>query len=199
MANVRAKMLCPGDHVRIGRNQSCELIIPCPYVSGVHCTVEVEKSSKLSSRDSSKLLKCSVQDLSSNGTWVLKGDEEGRSSKPVKLSKGTKVDLCPGDCILLLAPQHKLCAQYKFMLQYNVAAEDVVGDGKLVLVQLPQETLTTEILPSKDPSSTKMDSMVGNSLSEANSEAGLHIAKRKSASKSASKEVDSCIQRLKDS
>ena len=191
MANVRAKMLCPGDHVRIGRNQLCELVIPCPYISGVHCAVEVEKSSKLSSRDSSKPLKCLVQDLSSNGTWVLKGDEEGRSSKPLKLSKGTKVDLCPGDCILLLAPQHKLCAQYKFMLQYNVAAEDVVGDGKLVLVQLPQETLTTEILPSKNPSSTKMDSMVGNSLSEANSEAGLHIAKRKSACKSASKEVDS--------
>ena len=192
MANVRAKMLCPGDHVRIGRNQSCELIIPCPYVSGVHCTVEVEKSSKLSSRDSSKLLKCSVQDLSSNGTWVLKGDEEGRSSKPLKLSKGTKVDLCPGDCILLLAPQHKLCAQYKFMLQCNVAAEDVVGDGKLVLVQLPQKKLTTEILPSNIPSSTKMDSMVGNSLSETNSEAGLHITNRKSVCESASKEVDSC-------
>ena len=191
MANVRAKMLCPGDHVRIGRNQSCELVIPCPYISSVHCAVEVEKSSKLSSHDSSKPLKCSVQDLSSNGTWVLKGDEEGQSSKPLKLSKGTKVDLCPGDCILLLAPQHKLCAQYRFMLQYNIAAEDVVGDGKLVLVQGPQETLTTEILLSKKPRSSKMDSMVGNSMSEASSEAGLHIAKRKSPCESVSREVDS--------
>ena len=32
------------------------------------------------------------------------------------------------------------------MLQYNVAAEDAVGDDKLVLVQMPQAsaTLTTE-------------------------------------------------------
>ena len=191
MADVKtiSKELRPGDHVRIGRNQSCELVIPCPYISSVHCAVEVEKASKLSSQhDSSKLLKCSVQDLSSNGTWVLKDDEEGQSSKPLKLSKGTKVDLCPGDCILLLAPQHKLCAQYRFMLQYSVAAEDVVGDDKLVLVQLPQETLTTVILPSKNPSSTKIDSMVCNS--EASSEAGPHIAKRKSTCESG-REVDS--------
>ena len=184
-----SKELCPGDHVRIGRNQCCELVIPCPYISSMHCAVEVEKSSK---HDSSKPLKCSVQDLSSNGTWVLKGDEEGQSSKPLKLSKGTKVDLCPGDCILLLAPQHKLCVQYRFMLQYNVAAEDVVGDGKLVLVQMPQasETLTTEP-PTKNLSgSSEMHSMLGASIAVASSEGGLHVAKEKAAYEPADGELE---------
>ena len=184
MADLKtiSKELCPGNHVRIGRNQSCELVIPCPYISSVHCAVEVEKARKLSSHDNSDLLKCSVQDLSSNGTWVLKGDEEGRSSKPVKLSKGTKVDLCPGDCILLLAPHHKLCAQYKFMLQYNVAAEDV-GDGKLVLVQMPQasETLTTEPPTKNLSSNSEMYSMLGAFIAVASLEGGLHVAKKKAA------------------
>ena len=192
MTNVRGKLLCPGDHVRIGRNHSCELVVPCPYISSVHCAVEVEKTSELSFHDSSKPLKCSVQDLSSNGTWVLKGDDEGQNSKPVKLGKGVRVDLCPGDCILLLAPQHKLCAQYRFMLQYNVAAEDAVG-GKLLLVQLPQgsETLATEILPSKKASNSKMNSALAISTSETISEVGLHVAKSNSGCESASREVDS--------
>ena len=195
MANVKtiSKELRPGDHVRIGRNQSCELVIPCPYISSVHCAVEVEKVSKLSSQhDSSKTLKCSVQDLSSNGTWFLKGDEEGQSSKPLKLSKGTKVDLCPGDCILLLAPQHKLCAQYRFMLHYSVAAEDVVGDDKLVLVQMPQasETLTTEP-PTKNLScSSEMYSMLGASVSVASLECGLHVVKKKAAYEPADEELE---------
>ena len=191
MTNVRGKLLCPGDHVRIGRNHSCELVVPCPYISSVHCAVEVETSHELSSHDSSKPLKCSVQDLSSNGTWILKGDNEGQNSKPVKLGKGIRVDLCPGDCILLLAPQHKLSAQYRFMLQYNVAAEDAVGDGKLLLVQPPQgsKTLKTEILPSEKASNSKMDSVLA--YSETSSEAGPHVAKSNSGCESASREVDS--------
>ena len=191
MPNVRGKLLCPGDHVRIGRNHSCELVIPCPYISSVHCAVEVETSHELSSHDSSKPLKCSVQDLSSNGTWILKGDDEGQNSKPVKLGKGIRVDLCPGDCILLLAPQHTLSAQYRFMLQYNVAAEDTVGDGKLLLVQPPQgsKTLKTEILPSEKASNSKMDSVLA--YSETSSEAGPHVAKSNSGCESASREVDS--------
>ena len=191
MTNVIGKLLCPGDHVRIGRNHSCELVIPCPYISSVHCAVEVETSHELSSHDSSKPLKCSVQDLSSNGTWILKGDDEGQNSKPVKLGKGIRVDLCPGDCILLLAPQHTLSAQYRFMLQYNVAAEDTVGDGKLLLVQPPQgsKTLKTEILPSEKASNSKMDSVLA--YSETSSEAGPHVAKSNSGCESASREVDS--------
>ena len=196
MAGVKiiSKELCLGDHVRIGRNHSCELVIPCPYISSVHCAVEVEKSHELSSHDSSKPLKCSVQDLSSNGTWVLKGDDEEENSTPIKLSKGTRVDLCPGDCILLLAPQHKLSAQYRFMLQYNVAAEDTVGDSKLLLVQLPQEseTLTTEI-PAKNPSgSSEMTTMLGASIAMASSEDCLHVLKEKAAHASADGELECC-------
>ena len=196
MAGVKiiCKELCPGDHVRIGRNHSCELVVPCPYISSVHCAVEVEKSSELRSHDSSKPLKCSVQDLSSNGTWVLKGDNEGRNSKPVKLGKGVRVDLCPGDCILLLAPQHKLCAQYRFMLQYNVAAEDAVGDSKLLLVQLPQEseTLTTEI-PAMNPSgSSEMTTTLGASIAMASSEDCVHVLKEKAAHESADVELECC-------
>ena len=59
-----------------------------------------------------------VQDLSSNGTWVVSqrrsGDAGGKWTK--KLEAKTKEELHVGDCILLLAPSHKESARYRFML-----------------------------------------------------------------------------------
>ena len=152
--NLISKFLHPGDRIRIGRNRACELVIPCPNLSGLHCAVEVKKTSESprpSPFDGSGLTKCTVVDLSSNGTWLIKSEED--VARPKKLKKGVMADLCPGDCIMLLAPKHKLCMQHRFELQCNSAE---AGSAEFVLVQLPWKggdpsSMTVEKLPRKKP------------------------------------------------
>jgi len=138
------------------------LVIPCPNLSGLHCAVEVRKTSESprpSPFDGSGLTRCTVVDLSSNGTWLIKSEED--VARPKKLKKGVLADLCPGDCIMLLAPKHKLCMQHRFELQCNSAE---AGSAEFVLVQLPWKggdpsTVTVEKLPRKKPrGSDKADS-----------------------------------------
>ena len=163
--NLISKFLHAGDRIRIGRNRACELVIPCPNLSGLHCAVEVKKTSESprpSPFDGSGLTKCTVVDLSSNGTWLIKSEED--VARPKKLKKGVMADLCPGDCIMLLAPKHELCMQHRFVLRCNSAMKGEAGSAEFVLVQLPWEggdlsTVTMEEVPRRKPSgSGKLDS-----------------------------------------
>ena len=117
------KVLHSGDSVKIGRKSSCEVLVKSPFVSGTHCKVEVTSSENGTSKKSGDL-HFFVSDLSSNGTWLLKdpsngdctaksGGKDCRSAK--KLGK-TREEFIPGDCILLLAPVHKECMQYRFVV-----------------------------------------------------------------------------------
>ena len=99
--------------------------------------------------------KCTVLDLSSNGTWLIKGEED--IAGPKRMKKGVTVDFCPGDCIMLLAPQHRLSQQHRFVLQHSSAVEGEAGSAEFVLVQLPWEggdssTVIAEKLPRRKPS-----------------------------------------------
>ena len=146
-----SKVLHRGDSVRIGRKSSCEVMVKSPFVSGVHCRIDVTGSKDSTAPGESQLLPSInkngglhffISDLSSNGTWLLKDSSRSLhdanltkmlSTKDSKLAKKlatkTKEELQPGDCILLLAPGHKECAQYRFMVK-------MMG-SECILEQLP--------------------------------------------------------------
>ena len=198
--NLVSTFLHPGDRIRIGRNRAqCELVIPCPNLSGLHCAVEVNKTSE-SSRPSpfdgsGPPSKCTVLDLSSNGTWLIKGEED--VAGPKRMKKGVTVDFCPGDCIMLLAPQHKLSRQHRFVLQHSSAVKGEAGSAEFVLVQLPWEggvdssTVIAEKLPRRKPSgSGKVDSKSDDLGDHMIAKDGPSTRKRKSFCTPAGGELD---------
>ena len=178
--------LHPGDRIRIGRNRACELVISCPNLSGFHCAVEVNKTSGPNPFDGSgPPTKCTVLDLSSNGTWLIKGEDD--VAEPKKMKKGVTVDFCPGDCIMLLAPQHKLSLQHRFVLQHSSATKGGAGSAEFVLVQLSREggdssTLIAEKLPKRKPcSDSKVDSKSDDLGDRMAAKDGSSVRKRKPA------------------
>ena len=173
------KRLKAGDKIKIGRNVTCELVIKSPFISGIHCSVEARTSSANPSNDSKLNLHYVVQDLSSNGTWILRGtvDETSRSKlDSVKLKLAKKLNkrsderLLPGDCILLLAPLHKQCMQYIFTL---TTSDDHNND--CILKQLPYS-------PSKTANSHSLSNAINmkQCLSSVSNSSQQHGVKRKS-------------------
>lgn len=147
-----SKVLHSGDSVKIGRKSSCEVMVKSPFVSGTHCKIDVTRPGDATSKKSSSNLCFFVSDLSSNGTWLLKSlsrydggpaksrGKDGRNSK--KLGK-TKEEFLPGDCILLLAPTHEQCMQYRFMVKKK--------GSEYILEQLPATFKWNEETATKTP------------------------------------------------
>ena len=135
-----SKILRAGDCVRIGRNSACEVTIQCPNISSLHCELEVVAGEdnggpgKLSGGEGPSVF---VRDHSSNGTWIQRSVREADSKsfakdpKVVRLSKGSRECLQPGDLILLLAPAHKACGRYRLTLQEGKSK------GEYIVRQLP--------------------------------------------------------------
>lgn len=144
-----SKILHSGDSVRIGRKPPCEILVKSPFISGIHCRIDVteSKDSATSEKSHSSFLSSDdlhffISDLSSNGTWVLKDASRSLHGPNLvnthpgnecnlakKLPAKTKEELLPGDCILLLAPGHKECAQYRFVVKME--------GSEWILEQLP--------------------------------------------------------------
>lgn len=135
-----SKVLHSGDSVRIGRKPFCEITVKSPFISGIHCRIDVTESQ--SSFHVNDGLHFFISDLSTNGTWVLKDTPrsfQGADSAKMqsgneyhlakKLPVKTKEELQPGDCILLLAPGHKECVQYRFVMKMK--------GSECILEQLP--------------------------------------------------------------
>lgn len=111
--------------VRLGRQDPCEVVVANPSVSKLHCYLEVEKGAK----DGESRPSCFVRDVSTNGTWVLRGGRAGDESvtstvgsvparlTAEKLAKGKRVELAVGDTLLLLAPRHEESQQCRFVLE----------------------------------------------------------------------------------
>lgn len=130
-----SKELHVGDSIRIGRRPSCELAVNCPFISSVHCMISVTGESSTSASGerlppingdkNASLLRFHISDLSSNGTWVMKEPSKSLHvagalkipSGKKKLTSKVKEEIFPGDCVLLLAPAHKDCSKYCFMLK----------------------------------------------------------------------------------
>ena len=165
-----SKVLHVGDSVRIGRKPTCEVMVKCPFISSIHCRIEVvgSKETTLTGeiRPSFKENKNGddlhffVSDLSSNGTWLLKANlktsyaansrrmlvgKDLRHAK--KLVAKAKMEILPEDCILLLSPSHKNCMEYRFV------------------VKVKGSECTLEQLPSTYGGDTKSASMEGSCVS----------------------------------
>ena len=134
MNELPSKILRVGDCVRIGRNSTCEVTIQCPNISSLHCELEVVAGEDDGgpgelSREGPSFF---VRDHSSNGTWIQRRVKEAGSEsvvkdpKVVKLSKGSRESLRPGDLILLLAPTHKACGRYRLALHEGTNEEEYV-------------------------------------------------------------------------
>ena len=133
--------------VRLGRQDPCEVVVANPSVSKLHCYLEVEKGA----RDGESRPSCFVKDVSTNGTWVLRGGRAGGesvastvgsvTSRPTaeKLEKGKRVELAVGDTLLLLAPRHEESRQCRFVLE--------MGEG--------EEITLRQCLPGENASSDK--------------------------------------------
>lgn len=180
------KVLHVGDSVRIGRKPTCEVTVKCPFISSIHCKIEVvgskEEAPTGEEQRSSKEDKSGndlhffVSDLSSNGTWLAQTDlkspdtvnrrnadsgKDLRSAK--KLVAKTKEEIVPGDCILLLSPLHKSCMQYRFVVKRN--------GSECALEQLPATYSWSRVTLDGDSSS----------VSEAESSASSKSVKLESA------------------
>ena len=147
-AYLISKVLHRGDSVKIGRKPFCEITVKSRFISGIHCRIDVTESEKPaacespSSFHSNNGLQFFISDFSSNGTWVLKDTSrslQGANSARMqpgseyslakKLPAKTKEELQLGDCILLLAPGHKECARYRFVVKMK--------GSECILEQLP--------------------------------------------------------------
>ena len=151
MANSAIVMrLRGGDHLRFGRLDPCEVVVPNSSVSKLHCYLEVEGDTE---RDGARH-KCFAKDVSSNGTWIYRPgerDEDASASHAlttnrlsklpaVKLERDKKVELAVGDTLFLLAPQHKDSWRCCFTLDTADTEGAAGGGGDLTLRQcLPGE------------------------------------------------------------
>ena len=204
-----SKVLHTGESIKIGRKSSCELIVKCPFISGVHCKIDVTESSSSTGESLSSFnddLRFFVSDLSSNGTWVLKDTSRstlGANSAYMHLGKDcykhakkltkVKAEVFPGDCILLLAPAHKECKRYCFTVKRK--------GSECILEQLPEAFhQNKEILEDSKESMGPSSSLV-RSLIEADnvkhcdeSESGSTIVGRKPSASSSNDDnaVKSC-------
>lgn len=130
-ARLVSKVLHSGDSIKIGRKSSCGVMVKSCYVSGTHCKIDVTKSDSSASGEKSDSLRFFVSDLSSNGTWFLKGPlKAGKNGckNAEKLGKVRK-EFFPGDRILLLAPGHAECKMYCFAVKEK--------GSEYILEQLP--------------------------------------------------------------
>lgn len=120
-------LLSVGKVFRIGRKNSCNLVIPSPLISAVHCTLKVTDDPFSSA--SARVTLC---DKSRNGTWV----REKHKSVARKAPKQLPFEIFPGDVIMLLAPGHEQTSFYKYMLvadsgvQYRLQQLDPKGSDK---------------------------------------------------------------------
>lgn len=123
-SDLLACKLLPGQRVSLGRKANLELTVNRPYLSSLHCQVQVEK---MTSDESGGY--CKVCDHSHNGTWLLPA---GRTdlSQVVRLTKGELKELACGDTLLLVSPQHVHCRELMFTLERGK------GEGEYVLRQL---------------------------------------------------------------
>ena len=139
MEDLINRTLRLGDSVRVGRKSFNEVAINRPYLSGVHCELDVTSVPASSTCDK---LSCGVCDRSSNGTWLVRtsGEDIQQSSldktefiksNAVRLRKGVREELTCGDCVLLLAPFHPDCRQFRFVLERGS------NDQELAFRQLP--------------------------------------------------------------
>ncbi len=113
-------VLLPGQSVRIGRKVSLELSVNRPYLSSLHCQLDLRASP-----DGEYC--CGVIDHSHNGTWWLPLGVDLKNA--VRLKKGERQKLVCGDTVLLLSPNHKHCSELRFLLGSE--------DGEYVLRKLP--------------------------------------------------------------
>ena len=186
--DLPSRILRVGDCVRVGRNSACEVMIQCPNISSLHCEIEVvtaeEKDDVERSREDLEPL-CFVRDHSSNGTWIQRSVKDATSEsvvkhrKVVKLSKGSRVCLRPGDLILLLAPMHEACGRYRLALQKGA------NKGEYVVRQLPWkakigvETEMKAIAPSSTTASEVKVSPYLSSASTVGSSASSKLVENK--------------------
>ena len=160
-----SKVLHSGDSVRIGRKPFCEIMVKSRFISGIHCRIDVtESQSSLQANDG---LHFFISDLSTNGTWVLKdvsrslqGGNNSAKLQPgneynlaKKLPVKTKEVLQPGDCILLLAPGHKECARYRFVMKMN--------GSECILEQLPVASNGSKKTDEGSEENTSLAAVVG--------------------------------------
>ncbi len=122
-------ILLPGQSVRIGRKVSLELSVNRPYLSNLHCQLDLRVSPNGG-------YGCGVIDHSHNGTWWLPLGVDLKNA--VRLKNRERQELVCGDIVLLLSPSHKHCCELRFQLGSEA--------GEYVLSQLP---------PTDDPPRTQ--------------------------------------------
>ena len=123
------KTLGPGSVCVIGRKTSAHVVISHKSVSGNHCTLKIQDSSldrNTTDRDGTEnCLKCTITDLSSNGTWI-NSENSSSSSEPILLVKHRATCIDIGDVIMLLGPRHPQSCYYQFALQEGIKANELV-------------------------------------------------------------------------
>jgi len=124
-----------GGTVNFGRNKKCDIVIPHPVASGMHCTLTRDKDNIIF-----------LQDSSTNGTWV--------NGKLV--GKGKKVYMNHGDIVHLVRPSKIDSEEVPFTLylfdpksapkitlgKYDVGAQ--LGVGSFAKVHMCMDTTTGE-------------------------------------------------------